>query len=167
MDWRKAFIFTVTVLSILIFGSIGFAQLEGLGSNPEIPDVQWLWGEAISVDAAKGEVVVKFLDYETEQEKQATIVTDDKTSYENVNSLAQIKTTDTLSIDYVVDKDGKNIAKNISVERPEEINAPDISTTVEPPMESLSEETAEVMQPPSEEPAQESVEEMVEEIVEE
>jgi hypothetical protein len=147
MSWRKCFIFAVTVSSILIFGGVNFAQQEGLGETATVPDVQWLWGEAASVDTAKGEVVVKYLDYETEQEKQVTISTDDKTTFENVNSLAQVKTADTLSIDYIVDKNGKNLAKNISVEKPEEVNAPEVSAPVQPPMESLPGESTEVMQP--------------------
>jgi hypothetical protein len=164
MDWRKAFVFAFAVSSILIFGGMSYAQQEGLGAASEIPDVQWLWGETVSLDVAKGEVVVKFLDYETEQEKQVAITTDDKTTYENVNSLAEIKTADTLSIDYVVDKDGKNIAKNISVERPEEINAPDTSTIVEPTMESVPETATEAAQPsqePTQEPTQEPAEQPV------
>jgi hypothetical protein len=135
------------VSSILIFGGVNFAQQELSGDTSGVPDVQWLWGEAVSVDTAKGEVVVKYLDYETEEEKQVTIATDDKTTFENVNSLAQIKTADTLSIDYAVDKDGKNLAKNISVEKPEEVNAPEISVPVEPPMESLPGEATEAAQP--------------------
>jgi len=166
MDWRKASVLAFTISSILIFGAMCYAQEEGIGAASEVPDVQWLWGETVSVDAAKAELVIKFLDYETEQEKQVTITTNDKTAYENVNSLAQIKTADTLSIDYVVDKDGKNIAKNISVERPEEINVPDTSTTIEPPMESMPEETIETVQP-SEEPAQEPAGDMTEEKTEE
>jgi len=83
------------------------------------PDIQWLWGEALSVDAQKNEIVVKYLDYETEQEKEATVILDDKTTYENIKSLSEIKIKDTLSIDYVVSPEGKNIAKNISIEKPE------------------------------------------------
>ncbi len=149
MSWRKCLIFVITVSSILIFGGVNFAQQEGMGmgETSEAPDVQWLWGEAVSVDTAKGEVVVKYLDYETEQEKQVTISTDDKTTFENANSLAQIKTADTLSIDYIVDKGGKNLAKNISVEKPEEVNAPEVSTPVQTPVESLPVESTEVAQP--------------------
>jgi hypothetical protein len=42
---------------------------------------------------------------------------DDKTGFENVGSLAQVQPQDTLSIDYKVTADGKNTAKNISVEK--------------------------------------------------
>lgn len=155
MQRRKHFVFAVAVLSVLIFGGVTFAQQELSGDTSAVPDVQWLWGEAVSVDAAKGEVVVKFLDYETEQEKQVTVAIDDKTTFENVNSLAQIKTADTLSIDYVVDKDGKNLAKAISVEKPEEVNMPDMGTTVEPPVENSNKVSTDTEQP-SQEPVEEA-----------
>jgi len=79
------------------------------------PEVQWLWGEVVSVDTNAKQMTVKYLDYETDTEKEMNIKADDKTTYENVKSLDEIKVQDTLSIDYIV-ADGKNIAKNISVE---------------------------------------------------
>lgn len=83
------------------------------------PEFQWVWGEVSSVDAAKSEFVIKYLDYETDQEKEMTIGVDNKTSYENTKSFSDIKPKDTLSIDYIVSADNKNIAKNISVEEVE------------------------------------------------
>jgi len=79
------------------------------------PQVQWLWGEVVSVDTDAKQIKVKYLDYETDTEKEINIVVDDKTTYENVASLGQIKVGDTLSSDYLV-KDTENIARNISVE---------------------------------------------------
>jgi hypothetical protein len=161
MNRRRFFIFAITVSSILIFGGVSLAQQEWSADISGVPDVQWLWGEAVSVDAAKGELVVKFLDYETEEEKQVVIVVDDKTAFENVNSLAQIKVADILSVDYVVEKGGKNLAKNINVEKPEEIDAPEINVPIEPALESLPEETMDAGQT-SEESAPEISEEPVE-----
>jgi hypothetical protein len=79
----------------------------------------WLWGEAVSVDTQNNEVRVKYQDYDTEEEKEMTIGVDEKTAFENVKSLAEIQPKDTLSIDYKVVSEGKNIAKNISVEKAE------------------------------------------------
>jgi hypothetical protein len=87
------------------------------------PEVQWIWGDVVSVDAAAKKVQVKYLDYETDTEKEISIETDAKTTYENANSLEEIKAQDTLSIDYMMNADGKNIAKNISVEKPESAQA--------------------------------------------
>lgn len=158
MNWRKCFIFAFTVSSILIFAGASYAQQEWSEDISSVPDVQWLWGEVVSVDAARAELTVKYLDYETEEEKQVVVVVDDKTTFENVNSAAQIKVADTISVDYVVGKGGKNLAKNISVERPEEIHAPEISASIEPALESIAEEAMET-QEPGEEPVPEASEE--------
>lgn len=90
----------------------------------EIPfdtEAQWIWGDVVSVDTAVKTVLVRYLDYETDTEKEINLSVDDKTTYENVKSIGEIKLQDTLSVDYIVDLEGKNIAKNISVEKPEGI----------------------------------------------
>lgn len=117
---KKAVAAGVAVL-ILVLG-IGMASAQAAGEqegvqpamkNESNPD--WLWGETVSVDAVNKTVTVKYLDYETDQEKQVVVTTNDQTTFENAASLAEIKAGDTLSIDYVADQ-GKNLAKNISVE---------------------------------------------------
>jgi hypothetical protein len=60
-----------------------------------------------------------------------TINVDDKTTYESIKSLDEIRPRDTLSIDYVVSADGKTIARNISVEKPEETAIPEQGATLE------------------------------------
>jgi hypothetical protein len=79
---------------------------------------EWVWGEVLSVDKDKNEIKVKYLDYETDEEKEITITCDAETKFENVSSISEIKVGDSVSIDYTV-KEEKNIAKNISVERAE------------------------------------------------
>jgi len=90
--------------------------------NPSEPEVQWLWGEVISVDLAKNTIRVKYLDYDEDKEKEVEISVNKDTTYENINSLNEIKPKDTLSIDYIVSPEGINIAKNICLEKPEEEN---------------------------------------------
>ncbi len=82
-------------------------------------EIQWLWGEVVSGDFQKNELVIKYVDYDTDMEKEVTVTASDKTTYENVKSLLEIKPQDMVSIDYTVDNQGRNIAKNISVEKPE------------------------------------------------
>jgi len=82
-------------------------------------DIQWLWGEVLSGDFQKNELVIKYVDYDTDIEKEVVVMVSDKTTYENVKSLLEIKPRDMVSIDYTVDSQGRNIAKNISVEKPE------------------------------------------------
>ncbi len=86
-------------------------------AKPE-PETQWVWGEVVNVDAQNKTISVKYLDYESDQEKEMTVGADDKTTFENAASLDELKAKDTVSIDYIT-QDGKNIAKNISVEKPE------------------------------------------------
>jgi len=73
----------------------------------------------VSGDFQKNELVIKYVDYDTDMEKEVTVTASDKTTYENVKSLLEIKPQDMVSIDYTVDNQGRNIAKNISVEKPE------------------------------------------------
>jgi len=82
-------------------------------------EMQWVWGEVVSVDAQSKTIAVKYLDYETDQEKDMTINVDDKTLYDNVKSLDGIAPKDTLSIDYIVTADNLNLARNISKEAAE------------------------------------------------
>ena len=55
-----------------------------------------------------------------EQEKEMVISVNDKTAYENVKSVIEIKLHDAVSIDYVLGAGGMNLAKEISIEKPEE-----------------------------------------------
>ena len=120
----------IMIASIFISSGLVFSQNEPAMDMPQAktepvsgvanePDVQWLWGEVVSVDTVSKTIVLKYLDYETDAEKQASVGVDEKTSYENIKSLDEIKPKDTLSVDYIVNSEGKNIAQNISVERPE------------------------------------------------
>jgi hypothetical protein len=82
-------------------------------------DTQWTWGEVVNLDSAGKTITLKYLDYETDQEKDIVLAVDEKTVFENIKSFEEIKIKDTLSIDYTVGSDGKNMAKNISLESPD------------------------------------------------
>ncbi len=97
------------------------------------PETQWIWGDVVSVDTAAKKISVKYLDYETDTEKDINVEVDDKTNYENVKSIDEIKPLDTLSIDYIINPDGRNIAKNISIERPEGAQTLPMENTKEEP----------------------------------
>jgi len=142
MRVMTVFIF-IAIISLFLGLVYGFAQ-EQVASQPENQtqsevqqesqegatpavaldtDIQWLWGEVVSADFQKNELLVKYVDYETDIEKVVTVVATDKTTYENVQSLIEIKPQDVVSIDYTLDSQGRNIAKNISVEKPEAAGA--------------------------------------------
>jgi len=81
----------------------------------------WIWGEVASVDLSKNQIAVRYLDYETDMEKEMLVAVDAKTIYENAVSLEEIKPLDSVSIDYILGADGQNLAKAVSVEKPQDI----------------------------------------------
>ena len=108
---------------IFLNAGLSFAQEQATPPQtivPTEPEVQWLWGEVISVDSQNQTILVKYFDYENGIEKEISINVDDKTTYENVKSIDEIKPNDAVSVDYIVSPEGKNIAKDISVEQPKE-----------------------------------------------
>ncbi|MHB8154500.1 MAG: hypothetical protein ACYDFR_00395 [Candidatus Omnitrophota bacterium] len=91
-------------------------------------DMQWAWGEVTNLDNQANTVTLKYLDYETDQEKDLVLVVDEKTTFENIKDFNELKLKDTLSIDYTVGANNKNIAKNISFEKPDISSAtPDLA----------------------------------------
>ncbi len=93
--------------------------VAGPASSSTEPEIQWIWGEVTAVDPVAKTISIKYLDYETDQEKDITVVTNDATTYENAKVIEEIKPQDTVSVDYVAVAEGNNVAKNISVEKPD------------------------------------------------
>ncbi len=129
MGVKKIVFLSVFFTSIIAVNFIVFAAdapVAGVDSvvitaaaPQEKSDIQWAWGEVVSLDNQAKIVTIKYLDYETDQEKELVLTIDDKTTFENIKGLDELKLKDTLSIDYVSLPDNKNIAKNISLERPD------------------------------------------------
>jgi len=82
-------------------------------------DLQWIWGEVVTVDGQAKSMSVKYLDYDSDTEKTIDIAADPDTKFEEVKGMGDIKPQDTVSIEYLA-KDGKNVAKGITVERIEQ-----------------------------------------------
>lgn len=82
-------------------------------------NAQWAWGEVTSLDDQAKTLTLKYLDYETDQEKELILAVDEKTTYDNIKSFDEIKVKDTLSVDYAAGPGDKYIAKNISRETPD------------------------------------------------
>lgn len=140
MDLKKIIAVFVFSALIMVTTHIGFAAEEvtvsaenpvvspadpaAAVSTPQAPlqnenDTQWTWGEVVNLDNAGKAITLKYLDYETDQEKDIVLSVDEKTAFENIKGFDEIKVKDTLSIDYTVGPDGKNIAKNIGLESPD------------------------------------------------
>lgn len=126
MNSKKAAVLTVFIIFLGVFGV--FAQEP---QEPAVPSVtatektapknenemQWAWGEVTAIDPQAKTVTLKYLDYETDQEKDLVLNIDEKTAFDNIKALEDIKVKDTLSVDYTAGNDGKNTAKSISYEK--------------------------------------------------
>ncbi len=143
MNRRTAIITAGIIGMVLLSSGIVFAQAAkegadalslGQPSAAAEADLQWLWGEIVSVSSQSKEMKVKYIDYESDTEKEVSIYVDEKTTFENVDTLDAIKPQDGVSIDYVISDAGRFIARNVSLEKAEDM-----------------EETGEVVAPPIEE----------------
>ncbi len=119
-------IVSVIAASLIFLGFVtGFSEempIQG-GAIPQAesePQMQWLWGEVVNLDLQNKIILVKYLDYETDESKEISVMVDDSTAYENIKSIEELKPNDAVSVDYIVTAEGANIAKNVSVEKPEE-----------------------------------------------
>jgi hypothetical protein len=144
-------IFLCLSLVLFIGVALGFAQDEGeaeaVKQESKDSDVQWFWGEVVSIDLKNNVVIIKHLDHEDNQEKESPISVDSGTVCENFKSLEEIKPLDFLSIDYVINSDGKNVAKNINLDKPKESQTAGKAEVVEQAQakEQLSEQPAEAV----------------------
>jgi len=126
-------IFSFILMSTgIVFSQEQAAEKPLAQEAPSEPETLWIWGDVASVDAAAKKILVKYLDYETDSEKEINIVVDDKTTYENVESVGKIKPQDILTVDYIINPDGNNIARNISVEKSEGLQTLPEENKVEP-----------------------------------
>ncbi len=129
MDSKKCLALFVFILFSVLVSSAVFAEDAAVSAvetsavvTPVMAPVQnevnpqWLWGEVVNLDPLLKTVTLKYLDYETDQEKEIVLVVNEKTTYENIKSFAEIKIKDTLSVDYLLEAGDKNIVKNISFE---------------------------------------------------
>lgn len=80
-------------------------------------NLQWVWGEVTEVDLEKNKIEVKYLDYETDAEREETFLINKDSEFENVSSVQDIKVSDSAGIDYYIDKDGQRIIESISIEK--------------------------------------------------
>jgi len=129
---RKGITMIVAAASLFLFISgLAYAQDKTMTKEAQVSsapadnseDVQWLWGEVVAVNASNKEIRVKYVDYETDTEKEVSMFIDDKTTYENIKSLDEIKPQDGVTIDYLVNAEGKNIAQTVSLEKAEELES--------------------------------------------
>jgi len=91
-------------------------------STPPVKEIA-IYGEVQAVDAPANNLSVQYYDYDSDSEKTAEITINTDTKLENVLALGDIKKGDWVDVTYV-EKDGRNAAKVVTVEK-EETPAPD------------------------------------------
>lgn len=120
MNFRKILGIFVFIIFIAMATFVAFAEEAVVAASAQNEvDTQWAWGEVTSLGSQAKTLSLKYFDYETDQEKELVLTVDEKTAYENIKSFDEIKVKDTLSIDYAAGPENKNIAKNISFEKPD------------------------------------------------
>jgi hypothetical protein len=110
--------------AVLLFGAVvSMAQESPVPADVSVADSepQWLWGEVESVNAQARTIQVKYLDYDTDIEKELVLTADDKTKFENAKGVEDIKPQDTISVDYLTGPDGINLAIAVSLEKLEDM----------------------------------------------
>jgi hypothetical protein len=140
MDLKRMVILAGWAMITLTAGQAAFAQEMNAVSDSVLitnqqsvskeGEMQWAWGEVTALDAQAKTITLKYLDYETDQEKDLVLAVDDKTTFENVKDLDELKVKDTLSIDYVVGTDNRNLAKNVSLEKPDDSSVSAVESSV-------------------------------------
>lgn len=131
MNFKKFTVFFIFVILIMVSAVLVSAEepvvaptdvsvsADQQGVIKNTNDAQWAWGEVVNVDVQAKTLTLKYLDYETDQEKDLVLIIDENTVFENIKSLDGVKVKDTLSIDYMITAEGKNLAKNINFEQPD------------------------------------------------
>ncbi|MDP3041456.1 MAG: hypothetical protein Q8N62_01795 [Candidatus Omnitrophota bacterium] len=165
MNLKKAVVLSGLAIGMMVTAQIVLAEEAAVAPTDSVVitsnqqaasqkenDTQWAWGEVTNLDNQAKTITLKHLDYETDQEKELVLVVDEKTVLENIKDFNELKLKDTLSVDYMLGADNKNIVKNISFEKPDAASsapAPAVENT-QPFTPSISKEqpAVEAAQPP-------------------
>lgn len=125
MKIRLFLILALVLFAVSINFRAGFAQNNDLQkaeikeeaavAGLEETETKWLWGSVVSVDKGNNAIVI----YDTDTEKEIKMKVDDKTVYEEIDSLDAVQPDDILSIDYIVSSEGENIASVVILEKAE------------------------------------------------
>jgi hypothetical protein len=129
---RKILIFALGMILLAAVPRHARAQeaVKPVETNPS--EIQWLWGEVVAVDPAAGNLTVKYLDYDTDEEKTMNLSVAEGTTFQEVKGLAGIKLQDTVSVEYTV-RDGQSFAKDITVEKVEDADTGSDQMQLNPP----------------------------------
>ena len=112
---------------------------ETTAPSVTMEETKWLWAEIAAVDPATNQITVKYLSYDSDEEKELTLSVDSATKMENFKALSEMTAGDNVSVDYVQDSSGKALAKSISLQKAKPIS--EITSVSEPLPASVAEVT--------------------------
>lgn len=151
---RRAWVSGIILSGIFVFAPCLLAQEAGQETAPAAPaeakPAEWVWGEVVSVDTENKQIALKHLDYDTYEEVQTTLKVDDKTLFENVAALGDIKAGNHLTADFKMVA-GSNIADLIVVEK--DVQEESVASETAATPETVAPETTVAPAPETEAPA--------------
>ena len=77
---------------------------------------EWVLGDVIALDLENKQLILGYIDYQANEEKEIVISVNSATDYTNVDSLKDIKIDAVVAIDYRISPEGEALALNIIVE---------------------------------------------------
>jgi len=112
----------IILIVVLSLGSFVWAQAETSDTSKAQSNTDWLWGEVVSVDVNASSLLVSYLDFNLDEEKQIVIKIDAQTVLEGAKSVAEISAGDIVSIDFVKENETTNLGKKVLVEKPDSVD---------------------------------------------
>ena len=97
---------------------LALTPINSVAQDQDEKQVFYSYGEVLSV--IKGQIIVREFDYETGEETDIVYYITADTILDSVESADQIKPSDLVDVEFTVSEDGKNIAKEILVDRIED-----------------------------------------------
>jgi hypothetical protein len=104
------------LLLIALMAAVAAVSVPFMAAAQEAEETSTSYGTVTQVSAEQ--IVVSEYNYDTDTNESVTYVLDPKVEIKNVASIKDIAVNDNVEINFLV-KDGKKIAKVVSVEKPE------------------------------------------------
>ena len=120
--------YILVLVGVILFAAQGFCQENVSSENKDASQISGdiaapqeisIYGEVKSVNIAANSIIMKYYDYDSDNEKSVEIMIDNNTKIEGTSTLNDIKQGNWADVNYKV-VDGKNMAKSIAVEKEED-----------------------------------------------
>ncbi len=107
----------LSVFGLIIFSCLVVAPVTLYAQDSSKPhDLGWVLGDVVDLDLEANRIIVSYIDYSTNQNKQVVIYINNETKYTNISSIKDLKINDVVAVDYKTTQSGEGIALNITAE---------------------------------------------------